>query len=765
MIPKPLQHSTPDRRRERSPVRHITFSLLPDIEPPILHPTTILAPPDGRYDWASKNSLAVDLSKSTVRTVTPGGLPYATTVIDYAWIRIHAADWLPHINISHRRPANLPGELIGTIFVAARLLPYAGHRVVSALVCRFNEPRATHDSANLVHVGQDITHARHLRVLAPTGVNRSPLARRHDEWTSIFLHRVGSLRLVPAHEYAGFDTFHALTMAIRHDFDGFMPNPAIVLRQAASPTAARSRATMMVISLSTPDRPAPLHHSVRLLDSSHYSTGMHISAAVYYSQLLVRVWPRFLLVQVVETVNNEQILPDVDEYLILECEAKVSDLYSRVRKLYFAYLESPTLPNPMELYLTHHAPDGTADDIFNTDTRIQDLPYYTHGMNCSVTVGEPGFTGSQQETPSDDDSEQGQTPTPSACSASQREPTLQGDGMPTLPTQQASQYEQITAPTQYNTKSVVRGYSNSNGSYYSRPKPLLCLTDLEQSHPEPHPPSPLRLRGGGSKSKGTTTRASKTGSFLSLGTPEATAVAPIEPTTTIPRPATEDPVDPTTLPPLIEIGASSSTTALPDYDPFLGAPLSPLASCAIAPTLGFGAAPMPTHVETVASAPTTPPERTLLDELRESSAVHELTLSTLTSDLREHIDHSREVSFTLRDSLDRIALDLRASDADRHAQRETTTETIRANREATESIAIDLRSSSRVLDNFRDEVKVLFAEMKASSASRHQQPANLPEGTEPITAETQPLLIQPGASRFTLPHRHRITRRRPPPGA
>ena len=775
MIPKPLQHSTPDRRGERFLVRHITFSLLHDIEPPILHPTTILAPPDGRYDWASKNSLAVDLSKSTIRTVTPGGLPYATTVIDYEWIRIHAADWLPHINISHRRPANLPGELIGTILVAARLLPYAGHRVVSALVCRFNEPRATHGSANLVHVGQDITHARHLRVLAPTGVNRSPLARRHDEWTSIFLHRVGSLRLVPAHEYAGFDTFHALTMAIRNDFDGFMPNPAIVLRQAASPTAARSRATMMVISLSTPDRPAPLHHSVRLLDSSHYSTGMHISAAVYYSQLLVRVWPRFLLAQVVETINNEQILPDVDEYLILECEAKVSDLYSRVRKLYRAYLESPLLPNPienpMELYLTHHAPDGTADDIFNTDTRIQDLPYYTHGMNCSVTVGEPGFTGSQQETPSDDDSEQGQTPTPSASSASQREPTLQGDGMPTLPTQQTSQYEQITAPTQYNTKSAVRGYSNSNGSYYSRPKPLLGLIDLEQSHPEPHPPSPLRLRGGGSKSKGTTTRASKTGSFLSLGTPEATAAAPIEPTATTPRPATGDPVDPTTLPPLIEIGASSSTTALPDYDPFIGAPspiappvtvpppefgAAPIAPPVIVPPPEFGAAPMPPHVADVAYA-----SAAILDELRESSVQHRLTLSTLTFDLSAHIDHSREVTFTLRDSLDRIALDLKASDTDRRAQREEADRTARENRDTTARLALDLRDEMRL---FIEAIKPRFPDGLPQPALLSAETDPTAGGTEPgvyrlthaiqpryADAETDPTAggTEPGASRFT----------------
>ena len=290
------------------------------------------------------------------------------------------------------------------------------------------------------------------------------------------------------------------------------------------------------------------------------------------------------------------------------------------------------------------------------------------------------------------------------------------------------------------------------------------------------PTTSLRIRGGGPKSKGPGTRASRLGLFLSPGLPEATT----DPADVSVRPTATDPatVDPTVLPSLFEIGTSSSAavppvfgttsaapptsgasssplfgdspspTVPPDYDSLLGTPPSPLTSCAIAPTIGFGAAPMPTHVETVAPASTTPPERTLLDELRESSAEHELTLSTLTSDLREHINKSRDASFAHRDSLDRIALDLRASDADRHAQREATDRTIRSNREATESIALDLRSSSRVLDNFRDEVKALFAEMKSS---QHPQPANLPEGTEPTTAETQPLPFQPGASRFTIP--------------
>ena len=71
------------------------------------------------------------------------------------------------------------------------------------------------------------------------------------------------------------------------------------------------------------------------------------------------------------------------------------------------------------------------------------------------------------------------------------------------------------------------------------------------------------------------------------------------------------------------VAASSSTTALPDYDPFIGAP-SPIAPSVIVPPPEFGAAPMPPHVADVAYA-----SATLLEELRESSEEDHLALSVL----------------------------------------------------------------------------------------------------------------------------------------
>ena len=218
-------------------------------------------------------------------------------------------------------------------------------------------------------------------------------------------------------------------------------------------------------------------------------------------------------------------------------------------------------------------------------------------------------------------------------------------------------------------------------------------------------------------------------------------------------------MDPTTLPPLIEIGASSSTiappvaafeaslssplfgalsSAPPDYDPLLGAP-TPIAPSVIAHAPGFEAAPMPAPGAYVASV-----SATLLDELRESSAEHHLTLSTLTFDLSAHIDHSREVSFTHRDSLDRIALDLKASDTDRRAQREEADRTARANRDAIASLALDLRSSNRDNDSFRDEMRLLIEAIKPRSPDGLSQPALLLAETDPTAGGTEP-----GASRLT----------------
>ena len=148
---------------------------------------------------------------------------------------------------------------------------------------------------------------------------------------------------------------------------------------------------------------------------------------------------------------------------------------------------------------------------------------------------------------------------------------------------------------------------------------------------------------------------------------------------------------------------------------------------------------MPAPVADVASVSTT-----LLDELRESSAEHHLTLSTLKFDLRNHIDHSREVSFTHRDSLDRIALDLKASDTDRRAQREETDRTARANSEATASIALDLKSSNRVIDTLRDEMRIFMEAIKLRLADGLPQPALLSDENEPPPTGR-------GASRFTPP--------------
>ena len=130
---------------------------------------------------------------------------------------------------------------------------------------------------------------------------------------------------------------------------------------------------------------------------------------------------------------------------------------------------------------------------------------------------------------------------------------------------------------------------------------------------------------------------------------------------------------------------------------------------------------------------------TLLDELRESSAEHHLTLSTLTFDLSAHIDHSREVSFTHRDSLDRIALDLKASDTDRRAQREEADRTARANREATTSLALDLNL-------LRDEMRLFIEAIKPLFADGLPPPALLSAETDPTAGRGSWR-----ASRFTPP--------------
>ena len=249
LMPKPLQHLTPGRRNDFHAVRHVTLSLLHDAQPRVLAPLNILAPTNGRFDWASPNSLAADLSKERFRIVPLAGLPSSTTAIDYAWICKHAPDWLPYINLSHRREPIAFGEVIGTILVAARMIPYAGHRAVSALVCRRTGSHGM-DSTTLIHLGQDVTHARPSRVLSTEG--GPPVAWPHA-WTSIFLDRVGSLRLVPPREYTGFKTFHALMVAISQDFDGPLPDPAKILNHPATPTAGR-RVIMTVGNLGSPNR-------------------------------------------------------------------------------------------------------------------------------------------------------------------------------------------------------------------------------------------------------------------------------------------------------------------------------------------------------------------------------------------------------------------------------------------------------------------------------------------------------------------------------
>ena len=289
------------------------------------------------------------------------------------------------------------------------------------------------------------------------------------------------------------------------------------------------------------------------------------------------------------------------------------------------------------------------------------------------------------------------------------------------------------------------------------------------------PTTSLRIRGGGPKSKGPGTRPSRFGSFLSSpeGTAEDTEHATPGKTVTdtgavleppfagAPHHATPDPpgpasADPTrTLPPLFELGASSSHTAPevplgtvpapsvlgapPEPTPEPGVPPSPSAPSAIAPD-----PTMPTLVTTTASLPT-PPEPPLLDALRESTAAHHITLSTLTLDLSEHITKSRADSLTHRDALDRIVSDLESSRAELLAQRDATNRERLAQRDATDTIALGLKSSIKTIDGFRDELRLFLAEVRQPRA------ASLHAENQPLPDETEPLPTRPGASRFTPP--------------
>ena len=311
------------------------------------------------------------------------------------------------------------------------------------------------------------------------------------------------------------------------------------------------------------------------------------------------------------------------------------------------------------------------------------------------------------------------------------------------------------------------------------------------------------MRGGSPKSKVTGNRVSTRGisvsdSFHALSTPEATAEDPnatLEPPFAgTPHPATPDPLgpDPTrTLSPLFELGASPSHTApevslgtppspkvpgatTPDAPGIFGAPPSPTVPLAPGVPLGtvpapsvLGAPPeptpepgvppspsapsaiapdptMPTLVATTASL-STPPEPPLLDALRESTAAHHITLSTLTLDLSEHITKSRADSLTHRDALDRIVSDLESSRAELLAQRDATNRERLAQRDATDTIALGLKSSIKTIDGFRDELRLFLAEVRQPRA------ASLHAENQPLPDETEPLPTRPGASRFTPP--------------
>ena len=270
------------------------------------------------------------------------------------------------------------------------------------------------------------------------------------------------------------------------------------------------------------------------------------------------------------------------------------------------------------------------------------------------------------------------------------------------------------------------------------------LDSNKQDSVDEIPTTSLRMRGGGRNSKGPGTRASRLGLFLSPSAPEA----PVEPLP--PGPDEEDTLgsasaDPTELPPLIALEASSSTAAFPDRVTTLGGLAVPSATAPVpgslfpdrdttlggvtvpsatalvpgfgasatststlaAPTAlapGFGAPVTSTLVEPSATGPrasTTPPAPSPLDTLQMAQAISITTIQFDISDL------------------------MRKANEDRLRQRDT---------------AADLKSCIREL---REEMKLTFETMGLLRAERQHRAAFPPDGTA--------LPHEPGASRFTPP--------------
>ena len=409
--PKPLQFTTQDSCQDFRDVRHVTISLLRNAQPQMLETLNILAPSDGWFHWASQNTLATDLAGVKLRTVDSQGRSYETTTIDYDWIKKYTPDWLAHIDTTKRNVETPQFRVVGTILVALRFTPYVGFYPISALVYKRTgqklfESEEVMDPETHILIGQDATHGLHRRITSklPYQGMRSTRVR-----TSVFLERVGSLRLVPPIEYSGFETYYQLISAIRVDFGGRLPHPTTITQYDESPSTSDSRVTMSVEALATVGpSPFPIGQpDAYLTNDPHYIVGMHIAASVAYSQTLVRIRPSNPLpTHDVRAMNF--FLPRTDGYLLLISQATTADLHRLILDRFEEYLRTlqpfadsagqtghqqdrrarvrQMIQHPVVTYITTQDPDGVEYRLPNDCTKLQSLPFYVHGMQCLVTL-------------------------------------------------------------------------------------------------------------------------------------------------------------------------------------------------------------------------------------------------------------------------------------------------------------------------------------------------------------------------------------------
>ena len=321
-----------------------------------------------------------------------------------------APDWVQQIDTTPREPygPHDRSNLIGSVHVAIRFVPYVGYTALCALVIRGLTSR--------IEVGRDVTHGNSVRPY----VHHGDSDRNH----SLLLTRVGRLDLFPPYEFT-FGSFHDTLMLIRDHFGGEALDPTVKSGSTATATSASAVVATIhtihsvkpnvklysldAIELSDEQRQDERRDS-QLHDCEHYKIGMHIVVDIRYSKTLVRVSACPEIVRRFEAHNGDY---QRDEFHLLGSDATTIDLYNHIRNYYSTLVDFSTYTMTLRVFTGNTLCDceNNRDCVCEMHTlpwtprAIQSLSYYYHGMHCHMNLFDTNGDMMPITTPCTDDTQ------------------------------------------------------------------------------------------------------------------------------------------------------------------------------------------------------------------------------------------------------------------------------------------------------------------------------------------------------------------------